>query len=101
MVEANGQLEVLPQHEATVTAILGANVTSIKVIEGDQVSRGQVLAYISHPNLTRLQTDYIRAYSQLQFLEKENQRQKRLYEEEVGSGKNLSANSGGLPGHER
>ncbi len=87
VVEANGQLEVLPQHEATVTAILGANVTSIKVIEGDQVSRGQVLAYISHPNLTRLQTDYIRAYSQLQFLEKENQRQKRLYEEEVGSGK--------------
>lgn len=87
VVEANGQLEVLPQHKATVTAILGANVTSIKVIEGDQVSKGQVLAYISHPNLTRLQTDYVRAYSQLQFLEKENQRQKRLYEEEVGSGK--------------
>lgn len=87
VVEANGQLEVPPQHEATVTAILGANVTSIKVIEGDQVSKGQVLAYISHPNLTRLQTDYVRAYSQLQFLEKENQRQKRLYEEEVGSGK--------------
>ncbi|SHM88949.1 membrane fusion protein, cobalt-zinc-cadmium efflux system [Cyclobacterium lianum] len=87
VVEANGQLEVPPQHEATVTAILGANVTSIKVIEGDQVSKGQVLAYLSHPNLTRLQTDYVRAYSQLQFLEKENQRQKRLYEEEVGSGK--------------
>ncbi|MDF9799140.1 cobalt-zinc-cadmium efflux system membrane fusion protein [Catalinimonas alkaloidigena] len=87
VVEANGQLEVPPQHEATVTAILGANVTSIKVIEGDQVSKGQVLAYLSHPNLSKLQTDYIRAYSQLQFLEKENQRQKRLYEEEVGSGK--------------
>ncbi|WP_291373261.1 efflux RND transporter periplasmic adaptor subunit [Cyclobacterium sp.] len=87
VVEANGQLEVPPQHEATVTAILGANVTSIKVIEGDQVSKGQVLAYLSHPNLTTLQTDYVRAYSQLQFLEKENQRQKRLYEEEVGSGK--------------
>jgi cobalt-zinc-cadmium efflux system membrane fusion protein len=87
VVEANGQLEVPPQHEATVTAILGANVTSIKVIEGDQVSKGQVLAYLSHPNLTKLQTDYVRAYSQLQFLEKENQRQKRLYEEEVGSGK--------------
>ena len=26
VVEANGQLEVPPQHEATVTAILGANV---------------------------------------------------------------------------
>ena len=87
VVEANGQLEVPPQHEATVTAILGANVTSIKVIEGDQVNKGKVLAYLSHPNLSKLQTDYVRAYSQLQFLEKENQRQKRLYEEEVGSGK--------------
>jgi cobalt-zinc-cadmium efflux system membrane fusion protein len=87
VVEANGQLEVPPQHEATVTAILGANVTSIKVIEGDRVKKGQVLAYLSHPNLTRLQTDYIQAYQQLQFLEQENQRQQRLYEEEVSSGK--------------
>ncbi len=87
VVEANGQLEVPPQHEATVTAILGANVTSIKVIEGDKVSKGQVLAYLSHPNLTNLQTGYVKAYSQFQFLEKENQRQKRLYDEEVGSGK--------------
>ena len=83
-VEANGQLEVPPQYEATVTAILGANVTSI---EGDKVKRGQVLAYISHPNITQLQTNYVKAYSRLQYLEKEMQRQKRLYEEEVGSGK--------------
>ena len=62
-------------------------VSAIKVIEGDQVNKGKVLAYLSHPNLSKLQTDYVRAYSQLQFLEKENQRQKRLYEEEVGSGK--------------
>lgn len=86
-VEANGQLEVPPQHEATVTAILGANVTSIKVIEGDKVNKGQVLAYLSHPNLTNLQTNYVKAHSRLQYLEKEMQRQKRLYEEEVGSGK--------------
>ncbi len=86
-VEVNGQLEVPPQYEATVTAILGANVTSIKVIEGDKVKRGQVLAYISHPNITQLQTDYVKAYSRLQYLEKEMRRQKRLYEEEVGSGK--------------
>lgn len=87
VVEANGQLEVPPQHEATVTAILGANVNSIKVIEGDKVRKGQVLAYLSHPNLTNLQTNYVKAYSRFQYLEKEMQRQKRLYEEEVGSGK--------------
>lgn len=87
VVEANGQLEVPPQHKATVTAILGANVTSIKVIEGDKVSKGQVLAYLAHPNLSSIQSNYVRAYSQLQYLEKEYERQKKLYEENVGSGK--------------
>lgn len=87
VVEANGTLEVPPQHEATVTAILGANVTSIKVIEGDKVRKGQVLAYLAHPNLSSIQSSYVRAYSQLQYLEKEHARQKKLYEENVGSGK--------------
>ena len=61
VVEANGQLEVPPQHEATVTAILGANVTSIKVIEGDKVRKGQILAYLAHPNLSSIQSNYVRA----------------------------------------
>ena len=87
VVEANGQLEVPPQHEATVTAIIGANVTSIKVIEGDQVNKEQVLGYLAHPNLSSIQSNYVRAYSQLKFLEKEYERQKKLYEENVGSGK--------------
>lgn len=87
LVEANGQLEVPPQYEATVTAILGGNVTSIKVIEGDKVNKGQVLAYLAHPDLIRIQTDYINAFNRMQFLEKEFERQQRLYEAEVGSGK--------------
>lgn len=86
-IEANGQLEVPPQNEAAVTAIIGANVTTIKVIEGDKVSKGQVLAYLSHPDLIKLQTDYSNSWNQLQYLEKEYQRQKKLYEEKVGSGK--------------
>ncbi|MEX2594737.1 MAG: efflux RND transporter periplasmic adaptor subunit [Anditalea sp.] len=87
VVQANGQLEVPPQNEATVTAIIGANVSSIKVIEGEEVKKGQVLAYLMHPNLTRLQGDYLEAYNNLQFVEQDYQRQKKLYEEEVGSGK--------------
>ncbi len=89
IVEANGQLEVPPQYEATVTAVLGGNINSIKVLEGDKVNKGQVLAYLSHPNLTKIQTDYINAYNRMQFLEKEFARQKRLYEAEVGSGKSF------------
>lgn len=87
VVRANGQLEVPPQNEATVTAIVGANISSIEVIEGEDVRKGQVLAYLTHPDLTRLQGDYLEAYNNLRFLEQDYQRQERLYEEEVGSGK--------------
>ena len=86
VVTASGHLEVPPQHEATVTAIIGANVTSIAVIEGDEVRKNQVLGYLTHPNLIQIQTNYIKAFSRQQYLEKELQRQKRLYDEEVGSG---------------
>ena len=88
-VMANGQMLVPPQNEATVTAIIGANVKSINVIEGDKVKEGQVLAYISHPDLIQLQSDYMQSWSQLEYLENEYQRQKKLYEEKVGSGKNF------------
>lgn len=85
-VEANGQLEVPPQNEASVTAVIGANVVDIKVIEGDKVRKGQVLAYISHPDIVKIQTDFMNAFNNLQFQEKEFNRQQKLYEAGVGSG---------------
>jgi cobalt-zinc-cadmium efflux system membrane fusion protein len=85
-VEANGLLEAAPEDEAVVTAIIGANIANINVVEGEKVKKGQVLAYLSHPDLIKLQTDYVNSWNQLQYLDKEYHRQKRLYEEEVGSG---------------
>lgn len=88
-VTANGWLEVSPQGRATVTSLVGANVRSIKVEEGDRVQKGDVLGYLSHPDLIQLQSDYIKAYHELAFLEQEYQRQNRLFEEQVSSGKNF------------
>jgi len=89
VVVANGQLEVLPQNEASVTTIIGANITSIEVYEGKKVNKGQVLAYLSHPDLLNLQTRYLNSWSQLQYVEKDYQRQKKLYEEQIVSGKDF------------
>ncbi len=86
-VAANGELEVPPQNEAAVTAIIGANITKIMVIEGEKITKGEVLAYISHPDLIQLQTNYANKWNELQYLKQEYNRQKRLYEEKVGSGK--------------
>lgn len=86
-VEANGDLEVPPQNEATVTAIIGANISAINVIEGDLVKKGQVLAYMNHPDLINLQIEYNTIWNELQYLEKEHRRQQKLYSEQVSSGK--------------
>jgi len=86
-VQANGQLEVPPQNEAIVTAVIGSNVKSIKVIEGDKIKKGQVLAYLSHPDLISVQTEYASNWNQLAYLKEEYERKKKLYEDNVGSGK--------------
>ncbi|MDT0642659.1 efflux RND transporter periplasmic adaptor subunit [Zunongwangia sp. F363] len=85
-VEANGHLEVPPQSEATVTTSLGANIASIEVIEGDNVKKGQVLAYISHPDIVEIQTRFLNMANEKEFQEKEYNRQQKLYEAGVGSG---------------
>lgn len=89
IVKANGQLEVPPQHEATVTPTIGGNISSIKVIEGDRVYKGQILAYVSHPDLIQLQKNYMMAVNSLEYIQQEMDRQKRLNEAGIGAGKDL------------
>ncbi|KJD33787.1 hemolysin D [Tamlana nanhaiensis] len=88
-VEANGTLEVPPQNEAAITTVIGANVSIIKVIEGDKVEKGQVVAYLSHPNIISIQTDYLKAFSDSELANKNFERQKKLYDAGVGSGSNF------------
>lgn len=87
IVKANGVLEVPPQNKASVNTFIGANVVGIEVIEGDLVKQGQALAYLSHPNLIKLQTDYIDQFNRLEYLKLEYLRQERLYNEKVSSGR--------------
>jgi len=88
-VEANGTLEVPPQSEAAITSVIGANVVSIEVIEGDKVDKGQIVAYLSHPDIIKMQTDYLNAHSNRNFLKKTYERQQKLYDAGVGSGANF------------
>jgi len=87
VVVANGYLNVPPQNKASVTTIIGANVNSINVFEGDKVKKGDLLAFLKHPDLLDIQTEYLNAVNQMEFLEQEFLRQKKLYDENVGSGK--------------
>ncbi len=87
VVVVNGYLNVPPQNKASVTAVIGANVRTIRVFEGDRVRKGDLLAQLTHPDLLDVQSDYVNAFSRLAFLKKEYERQQKLYAEKVSSGK--------------
>lgn len=90
-VEVNGYLEVPPQNEATITSVLGANIKSIQVIEGEKIKKNQVLAYLTHPDIIRVQTQYVQSKSRLKYLEQSLRRTEKLYSEQVASGKEYQA----------
>jgi len=87
VVKTNGQLEVPPSSSADITAIIGGNVKEIKVFHGDKVGKGQLLAILEHPDYISLQEDFAEMASKLEFIEKEYARQKELFENNVGAGK--------------
>lgn len=88
-VSANGSLKILPQDRAEVTSPMGANVRRILVVEGQNVSKGQVLAWLSHPDLIEIQSRYAQAKARISYLGSEYERQKALYAGKAGAGKDL------------
>jgi cobalt-zinc-cadmium efflux system membrane fusion protein len=89
LVKTNGQLEVPPAASADVTAIIGGNVKEIKVFHGDKVNKGQVLAILEHPDYIALQEEFAETANKLEFLEQEYARQKELFDNNVGAGKDF------------
>ncbi len=87
IVKTTGQLAMSPQNQAEVTAVIGGNVKEIKVFFGKKVRKGQVLAILEHPDYIKLQEDFAQVANELDFLEKDYQRQKQLYEQGATSGK--------------
>ncbi len=87
VIKINGQLEVAPKDRAGVTAIIGGNVKSINVFQGDKVKKGQVLAVLEHPDYITIQEEFATVSNNLEYLKQEYKRQKELFENNVGAGK--------------
>ncbi len=86
-IKVTGQLELFPQDRANISPFVGGNVRSINVIEGDKVNKGQVLAYLEHPDIITMQQEYQEKNDELVFLEQDFERKKILHEKGVSSGK--------------
>lgn len=86
-VKSNGRLELPPQNKASLSAISGGRITSIKVLEGDYVRRGQVLAILENPDFITMQEEYLLTGNELAYLEKDYLRQKALFADSIASEK--------------
>jgi len=83
LLKSTGVLKVPPQNKASVNAVMGGNVQSILVQEGDFVQKGQVVATLANTEFVKLQQDYLDASSQIAFAEAEYNRQKELSEKNI------------------
>jgi cobalt-zinc-cadmium efflux system membrane fusion protein len=89
VVKASGQLAVPPQNKAEVNVLMGGVVRKINVLEGQSVSKGQVLVVIENPDFVKMQQDYLTTRNSFAFTQDELKRQQELMEANAGTGKNL------------
>lgn len=86
-IKVTGRLELFPQDRANISPFVGGNVRSIKVIEGDKVKQGEVLAYLEHPDIISIQQEFQEKNDELVFLKQDFERKRTLYDKGVSSGK--------------
>jgi cobalt-zinc-cadmium efflux system membrane fusion protein len=94
VINANGYTKLPPQNQAQVSVQLPGTIRSIKVIEGQAVKAGQVLATMqsmAYNNLRlereKLNQELTASQSNLEFLKLEFARQKELTDENVNAKK--------------
>lgn len=88
-IQATGKLEAPPDQWATVHAPMGGFVRSTRLVEGDFVKKGHVLAMLEHPDYIKLQQEYLQAMAKSRFEKQELDRQTELNREEVGARRKL------------
>lgn len=94
VINANGYTKLPPQNQAQVSVLLSGIIKTIKVIEGQYVKTGQVLATMqsmAYNNLrlerAKLQEQLSGSQANLEYLQQEFTRQKELSEENVNARK--------------
>ena len=84
-VKSSGELELPPQKRACVSVFHGGIVTSIKVIEGDYVRKGQVVAILKNPEFLDWQQQFLAYQDDAILLEKNYIRKKQLIADSIAS----------------
>jgi cobalt-zinc-cadmium efflux system membrane fusion protein len=88
-IAVQGSVQIPVEGMLEITTYFGGYVQDLKLIEGEEVRKGQVLFTLENPEFLRLQQDYLETKSQLTYLKAEWERQKTLAQEQISAQKNF------------
>lgn len=88
-ITVQGTVQIPVEGMCEITTYFGGYVQDLKLIEGEEVRKGQVLFTLENPEFLRLQQDYLETKSQLSYLKAEWERQKTLAQEQISAQKNF------------
>lgn len=86
-IECTGVIDVPPNERVMIHSLIAANVVDIKVLPGNTVRKGEIIAIMEHPNIIDLQFEYLSSKSELHKLDTELKRKTELYNSNVTSEK--------------
>ncbi|MBC7486935.1 MAG: efflux RND transporter periplasmic adaptor subunit [Cytophagaceae bacterium] len=89
VITVSGVVDVPPQNLISISAPLGGFIKSTKLLPGNQVKKGDVIAVIENVEFITLQQDYLETKNKLEYMQQEYERQKTLNKESVTSTKLL------------
>lgn len=81
--DCTGTIEVPPQNKASVHSPVMGFVREIRFLEGDYVKKGTVLAVVAHPDIIRLQREFLESKGSLEWLEQDLKRKESLAGEDA------------------
>lgn len=90
-INFTGVVDLPPSHRHVISHFIPGYIKQVKVIVGDHVKKGQTLAVIEHQGILELQERYVKAESELEYLEQEYERLKQLFTENIVSKKEYLA----------
>lgn len=88
-VECTGMIEVPPYSLYSVFAPTAGFIQSAKWLPGDYIKKGTLLTSITHPDLVKLQREFLEVQSQLEFLQNDLKRKETLAASDAASQKAL------------
>lgn len=87
ILKVNGKIDVPPQNMISISVPLGGYLKTTKLLPGQYVSKGEIIAVMEDQQYIQLQQDYLTAKAKIGYLENEYQRQRDLNASKASSDK--------------